>query len=151
MSLQQRHGRSEFSAGGIVYKIVNNVPVWLIVQHSKHKGWIFPKGLIGDRVEGEGKEETALREVEEEGGINAKIVLDKPFFTNYVYTFEGQKIFKTVYFYLMEYVSGEIENHDWEVSEAKWLGKEDVLKQLSFKADKVMFAKAVGEYDKMVK
>ena len=151
MSLQQRHGRSEFSAGGIVYKIVNNVPVWLIVQHSKHKGWIFPKGLIGDRVEGEGKEETALREVEEEGGINAKIVLDKPFFTNYVYTFEGQKIFKTVYFYLMEYVSGEIENHDWEVSEAKWLSKEDVLKQLSFKADKVMFAKAVGEYDKMVK
>ena len=150
MVLQQRHSKNEFSAGGIVYKIVNNVPVWLIVQHSKHKGWIFPKGLIGDRVEGEGKEETALREVEEEGGINAKIVLDKPFFTNYVYTFEGQKIFKTVYFYLMEYVSGEIENHDWEVVEAKWLGTDDTMEQLTYKADKEMFGMAVIAYEKVL-
>lgn len=151
MTLQKRHQQLEFSAGGIVYKVDDNKPMWLVTQHSKHKGWSFPKGLIGDKVDGESQEETALREVEEEGGVKAKIVNRVPFVTKYCYYFQGQQINKTVYFYLMEYVSGDIQNHDWEVSEAKWLSEEEVLKQLTFKGDREMFGKAEKEYEKMVK
>ncbi|MBI3981020.1 NUDIX domain-containing protein [Candidatus Microgenomates bacterium] len=142
MPLQQRHTSREFSAGGIVYKKKDSEVKWLVVQHSLHKRWIFPKGLIGDNVDGETKEQTALREVEEEGGIKARIALDKPFTTTYFYIFKGTRIFKTVYFYLMEYVSGDIKDHDFEVSEAKWLTEEEVLETLSFPADKKMFLEA---------
>ena len=143
MALQVRHSKKEFSSGGIVYKNVDGKIEWLLVQHSKHKGWIFPKGLIGDINDGEKYVETAVREVEEEGGVKAKIVLDKPFVTTYFYTFQGQKIFKTVSYFLMEYESGDIKNHDWEVSDAKWLEADEVKKTLSFPADKKMFEEAV--------
>src|SRR3989338_9635888 len=99
---------SEFSAGGIVYKkplAVSRKPSatqWLICQHSKHKGWVFPKGLIGDSVENESKEDTAVREVKEETGIEARILNTTPVTVQYWYQFKGEKIFKTVYFYLME-------------------------------------------------
>lgn len=144
MALQTRHSKKEFSSGGIVYRNVHGKTEWLVVQHSKHKGWIFPKGLIGDNKDGETAKETALREVEEEGGIKAKIVLDKPFVTTYFYTFQGQKIFKTVSYFLMKYESGDIRNHDWEVSDAKWLEENEVKKILSFPADKKMFEEAVS-------
>lgn len=142
MTLQQRHTSREFSAGGIVFKRENNEIKWLIVQHSQNKKWIFPKGLIGDKVDGESKESTALREVEEEGGIKAKIVLENPFTSTYFYVFNNTKIFKTVFYYLMEYTSGNVEDHDFEVSEAKWLTEEEILKTLSFPADKKIFLDA---------
>ena len=53
--------RFEFSAGGIVYKKEKSEVFILVAQHSSHHGWVFPKGLIGDHVKNEGKEETALR------------------------------------------------------------------------------------------
>lgn len=149
MVLQQRHSKKEYSSGGIVYRIVDNKIQWLVVQHSQHKGWIFPKGLIGDKTDGEKKEETALREVAEEGGIKAEIILDKPFVTNYFYTFGGQKIFKTVSYFLMEYQFGDVKNHDWEVSDAKWLTTKEMREILSFPADKQIFAKAVIALNKI--
>ncbi len=149
MTLQVRHSKKEFSSGGIVYKNVGGKIEWLVVQHSKHKGWIFPKGLIGDINDGEKDTETAVREVQEEGGIKAKIILDKPFVTTYFYTFEGQKIFKTVSYFLMEYESGDIKDHDWEVSDAKWLRADEVKNTLSFLADKKMFEEAIAALKKI--
>ena len=142
MVLQQRHIAKEYSAGGIVYKKENGEVKWLVTQHSQNTKWSFPKGLIGDKKNGEKKEESALREVKEEGGIKAEIVFDKPFVNEYFYFFNKQRIFKTVYFFLMKYLSGDIKDHDFEVSEAKWLSEEEVLKTLSFPADKKMFLEA---------
>ena len=105
------------SAGGIVFK--NNL--WLICQHSEHKGWVFPKGLVGDNDKNESMEKAALREVEEEGGIKAKIINDQPIKTQYSYTWNGDLIKKTVYYFLMEYVSGDPKDHDCEMSEAKFV------------------------------
>jgi 8-oxo-dGTP pyrophosphatase MutT (NUDIX family) len=45
--------KNETSAGGIVFKRENKETLWLICQHSYHKGWVFPKGLIGDKKENE--------------------------------------------------------------------------------------------------
>lgn len=128
------------SAGGIVYKKEGDQLLWLIIQHSEHKGWSFPKGLVGDQ-ENESKETAALREVEEEGGVKIKIVDPDPVISYYSFVRDGIRIKKTVYYFLMEYLSGDPKDHDWEVSEAKFLDADEVRKTLSFKRDKEVFEK----------
>ena len=129
----------EYSAGGIVYKNSKKGIYWLVAQHSHHKGWVFPKGLIGDHRKGESSRETALREVLEETGIKAKIVAKIPKSVTYFYTWQGEKRFKTVTYYLMEYIGGDISDHDWEMSQVVWLTESETEKKLSFKSDKEAF------------
>lgn len=137
--------KTETSSGGIVFKVLKSKVskssvVWLITQHSQHKGWVFPKGLVGDNVENESMESAALREVEEEGGVKAKIISNKPIITNYQYTWKGNLIKKTVYYYLMEYISGDPKNHDWEMSDAKFVSENEVKKILTYNSDQEAFA-----------
>lgn len=141
----------EFSAGGIVFrhertrkletrKNTKDIKV-LVSQHSQHHGWVFPKGLIGDNKKGEKKEETAIREVEEETGVVGKII--KPLTpVTYWYQFEGDKIRKTVYYFIMEYVSGDITNHDHEMEAVEWLPADEVEKRLTYKSDKQAWKEA---------
>jgi len=131
----------EFSAGGIVYKKEHGKILVLVSQHSQHHGWVFPKGLIGDHIKGERKEATALREVQEETGISAKIVQPLPAVT-YWYQFEGEKRKKTVYYYLMEYVSGDTKDHDWEMEQVEWLPIDKVENRLTYPSDKEIWKKA---------
>ncbi len=135
--------KREFSAGGIVFNKKGKV---LVTQHSQNKHWSFPKGLLGDHPE-QTMEESALREVKEEGGIEAEIV-GKVGYNKYVYILNGEKIFKVVTYFLMKYLSGSPEDHDWEVSEAGWYSPEDALKQLTFSQDKELFKKALKIYGK---
>ena len=132
----------EFSSGGIVYKKENNKIKWLVCQHSQHKGWVFPKGLIGDHKDGESTSETALREVREETGITGKIIAKLKEPATYFYSWAGQKRFKTVYYYLMEYIKGDTADHDWEMLQAEWLDESEVEKRLTFKSDKIAFRQA---------
>lgn len=132
---------NQTSSGGIVYKKSEKQTLWLICQHSQHKGWVFPKGLVGDKEKKESMEQAALREVEEEAGIKAKIITDKPIIANYQYAFERNLIKKTVYYFLMEYVSGDPKNHDWEMSDAKFVNADEVKKTLSYKSDQEAFEK----------
>jgi 8-oxo-dGTP pyrophosphatase MutT (NUDIX family) len=133
--------KHEFSAGGIVYKREGE-KIWVLVsQHSYHHGWVFPKGLIGDHVEGEKKEDTAIREVEEETGVIGKITKELPS-TDYWYVFEGEKRKKTVYYYLMEFVSGDITKHDQEMENVEWLLVDDIETRLTYKADRRMWREA---------
>lgn len=131
----------EFSAGGIVFQKKNNDIQILVGQHSGHHGWVFPKGLIGDHKEKETKEETALREVQEETGIVGKILQPLTPVT-YFYVWEKEKKKKTVYYYLMEYVSGETKDHDWEMTQVEWLPVEEVDERLTYKTDKQVWQEA---------
>ncbi len=129
--------KREFSAGGIVFNDKGQV---LVTQHSQNHHWSFPKGLLDHP--GQTLEESALREVKEEGGIEAEI-LGKVGYSKYVYSFNGEKVFKIVTYFLMRYLSGDPKDHDWEVSEANWYNPEDALKQLTFSQDKELLKKAV--------
>ena len=113
----------------------------LVTQHSQHHGWVFPKGLIGDTKENESKEETAVREVKEETGIYAKIVQSLQPVT-YWYQFDGQKIKKTVFYYLMDFVSGDIAEHDDEMENVEWLSPDKVEKRLTYPSDKKVWEEA---------
>ncbi len=138
--------RFEFSAGGIVYKKQETKNekqeiLILVAQHSQHHGWVFPKGLIADHVKGEGKEETAVREVKEETGIIGKIV--KPLEpVTYWYVFDGEKIKKTVYYFIMEYVKGNTKNHDFEMENVEWIPENEVENKLTYKSDKQVWKEA---------
>jgi 8-oxo-dGTP pyrophosphatase MutT (NUDIX family) len=143
----------QFSAGGVVLRQAQDFgsePQYskkrfevLVCQHSLHHGWVFPKGLIGDHVEGEQKEDTALREVEEETGVMGKIIkLLTP--VDYWYFFEGEKIHKTVYYFLMEYVSGDITKHDNEMENVEWVSEAEVENKLTYPADKKVWQEAKG-------
>lgn len=135
---------NQISAGGIVMKKDSNPQsltpkLFLICRHSQHKGWVFPKGLVGDKDSNETMKEAALREVEEEGGVKATIINETPVKTGYSYVWQGNQINKTVYYYLMEYISGDPQNHDWEMSEAKFVMEKEVLEILTYPSDKDAF------------
>ena len=77
--MTKQQTRSEYSAGGCVYKqrtadSGQRTVKWLLGKHSGYHKWVLPKGLIEN---GETAEATALREVEEEMGVKAKIVRGK--------------------------------------------------------------------------
>jgi 8-oxo-dGTP diphosphatase len=132
----------EFSAGGIIYKKEQGQIFILLCQHARHHGWVFPKGLIGDHIDGESKEATALREVKEETGAEAKIIEPLPPIT-YWYVWESEKIKKTVYYFLMEYAGGNITRHDTEMENVQWLPIGEVEQRLTFKTDKKIWKEAI--------
>lgn len=125
-----------FSAGGIVVKDDDGFKV-LVTQHSKHKGWDFPKG---HREIYESEEQTAVREVEEETGVKAEII-ERGGQTEYFYYEEGEKVLKTVVYYLMKYVGEGEATTAFEVSDMVWLPIEKVEAKLTFKDTKEMWKK----------
>ncbi len=131
----------EFSAGGVVIKKGGDKTLILVAQHSQHHGWVFPKGLVGDHKKGEKKEETAVREVEEETGIKAKMI--KPLTPiTYWYVWEKEKVKKTVYYFLMKYLSGDFEKRDHEMEAVEWIAVDEVENKLTYPSDKSVWKEA---------
>ena len=128
----------EFSAGGVVFKKQDGQTLILVAQHSGHHGWVFPKGLID---KDEKKEDTAVREVKEETGIEGKIIAPlKPM--SFWYQWEGEKKKKTVYYFVMEAIGGDISNHDFEMEKVEWIPKDEVEKRLTYDSEKKVWEEA---------
>lgn len=143
---QRKTWKKEESAGGIVFKKQDNqIFILLIIpsfseRHPTYPIWTFPKGWIHDHPD-ETIEQSAVREVREEGGVDAKIVSDLGQ-VKYFFKWQGENIFKIVHWFLMEYVLGGPNNHDLEVKEAKWIEINEVEKFINYKTDKEIFSKA---------
>ena len=118
--------------------------------------WRLPKGWIDNKTpdvsgpmasgkvkaDEESLQKAALREVREEGGIEAgiikKIGTEKYFFN----APDKGKILKFVTFYLMEWVKDIPEGYDEETSEIAWMPFDEAYKILSFSGEKQMLKKA---------
>jgi 8-oxo-dGTP pyrophosphatase MutT (NUDIX family) len=110
-------------------------PVRATRKHSSRAVFVLPKGLVNP---GEKAQAAALREVREETGIVAEPVT-KLADNKYVYVRtwgDGERVFKIVSFYLMRYVSGEIDDlvpeMRIEVKRALWVPLADAAKQLAY-------------------
>ncbi len=141
----------EFSAGGVVFKVEKDSIFILVSQHSFHHGWVFPKGLIGDKdhIKDEKKEDTAIREVKEETGAEGEILQELTPVT-YWYVMEGVKRKKTVYYFLMRYTGGDITVHDHEMEAVEWLPIQEVETRLTYKSDKDVFKEARPIIEKLL-
>jgi len=106
--------------------------------------WALPKGLIDD---GEPPEETALREVAEETGVEGRLV-GKLGDVRYVYTWRGERVFKVVSFYLVRYSRGRLGDLPsataHEVAEARWLPLDEAPKLLAYKGEREMAERALA-------
>lgn len=136
--------KKEISAGGLVYKKENGKFFILLIKasgktHDQERKWTFPKGLIEEGHES--MRESALREVEEEGGVKAQIIKDLGEI-KYFYRWDGQNIFKIVHWYLMEYISGDPDKHDHEVAAAGWYELSEAEKMIGYKTDIEIFERA---------
>ena len=133
----------EVSAGGVMYrKHGDGIQIALI--HVRNR-WGLPKGHV---EEGERIEETALREVREETGLEGRVV-KKLGDIRYAYrdkTKEGEpiRIYKRVHFYLLRYQKGDVRDHDHEVDEARWFPMDQVIKNLKFATERKMVHRALG-------
>jgi 8-oxo-dGTP pyrophosphatase MutT (NUDIX family) len=134
----------EFSAGGVLVRRLQGR--WMLAAirpEGKPPGlWALPKGRIDG---GESSEETALREVAEETGAHGRS-LGKLGDVKYVFTWDGERIFKVVSFFLIRYEGGRLgdltEEFRHEVAEAKWLPLEDAPRLLAYGGEKEMARKA---------
>ena len=133
----------EVSAGGVMYrKHSDGIQIALI--HVRNR-WGLPKGHV---EEGERIEETALREVREETGLEGRVV-KKLGDIRYAYrdkTKEGEpiRIYKRVHFYLLRYQKGDVRDHDHEVDEARWFPMDQVIKNLKFATERKMVHRALS-------
>ena len=112
------------AAGGVVVR-EGSVAV---VHRPKYDDWTLPKGKLDP---GEGFEEAALREVEEETGLRCRLVRELPS-TRYTDP-KGRP--KLVRYWQMEPVEGEFRPGS-EVDELRWLAPEDAIELLSYDRDR---------------
>jgi 8-oxo-dGTP pyrophosphatase MutT (NUDIX family) len=133
------------SAGGIVVRLEGDRPSLVAGLRrrdgDRHGGtWTLPKGTPNP---GESVEETALREVEEETGLRVRIVAPLP---SIEYTFYqgGTRIHKTVHYFLMQPVGGDLARHDHEFERVRWVRFEDAPSLLTFDTERSLVATAAG-------
>jgi 8-oxo-dGTP pyrophosphatase MutT (NUDIX family) len=137
--------KREFSAGGVLVRRLRGRWVFAAIRPAGKKPglWALPKGQID---EGEPAAETALREVAEETGAQGSLV-EKLGDVRYVYTWDGERIFKVVSFFLVRYSRGRLGDLPpataHEVDEVRWLPLEDGPRLLAYGGEREMAAKAL--------
>jgi 8-oxo-dGTP pyrophosphatase MutT (NUDIX family) len=136
--------RREFSAGVVLVRRMHG-RLWLaaVRPQGKREGtWALPKGIVD---EGEKPAETALREGFEETGVRGRLE-SKLGDVRYVYTWEGERVFKVVSFFLASALGGRIgalpPGMEVEVAEARWLPLADAPRLLAYGGERQMAAKA---------
>ena len=106
--------------------------------------WVLPKGLVD---EGEEPAAAAVRDTAEETGITARLE-HKLGDVRYVYTWDGERVFKVVGFYLLRPVRGRLGDlpagMEVEVAETRWLPLADAPQTLAYPGERAMATRAIA-------
>jgi 8-oxo-dGTP pyrophosphatase MutT (NUDIX family) len=129
------------SAGGIVIRHESGRPSLVIGSRRRERDgwtWTLPKGTPKP---GETREETALREVAEETGLQVRITgpLDS---IEYWFVQGGRRIHKTVHYFLMEPIGGDLTGHDHEFDQVRWISFDEAGTMLTFETERALVARA---------
>jgi 8-oxo-dGTP pyrophosphatase MutT (NUDIX family) len=129
---------TETSYGGVT---VRGAEVLVIQPVGRRRVTALPKG---GRRRGETPEQAAAREVREETGVN--VTVREPLGdVDYWYRRGGRRVFKTVHFFLCEFVSGSTDDHDHEVDEARWIPLQEARTVLSFPGERELIERALSK------
>jgi ADP-ribose pyrophosphatase YjhB (NUDIX family) len=132
----------EVSAGGLVIDTTGKLGLLIGRRDQKDASgkrilWSLPKGHI---EEGETPEQAALREVQEETGIESLIekslgVIDFWFMAG------GKRIHKTVHHYLFRESGGLLAPQETEVDEVAWFPLSEIVDRLAYPDEKKLIAR----------
>ena len=140
--------REIWSAGGVVYRRggPSGLEVVLVARPREHL-WALPKGKPEP---GESVEQTALREVSEETGLQVAIDGREPLGSiRYTYEVPGRpgRVYKAVYHYLMQPVGGDIAGHDAEHDLVEWYDANEACKRMTYANERAIVERAIEALD----
>jgi 8-oxo-dGTP pyrophosphatase MutT (NUDIX family) len=119
-------------------EVVTIVPVKRDAHGQRVLG--LPKG---HPEAGETSAQAAIREVREETGVTADLIEPLGEVT-YTYERHGRRIAKRVAFFLFEYRSGDLADHDHEIEDARWMGLPEAAAQLSYDGEREMVRRVLS-------
>lgn len=131
----------DVSVGGVVVRCTPDARLEVVICRRAATGlWALPKGTP---EAGETREETALREVQEETGLSVGIIGELGS-VRYTFVAEGVLHDKRVYHYLMEPTGGSVDDHDDEFDSVEWLPLEPVtLASMTYDTDVEVLNRAI--------
>lgn len=133
-----------FSAGGVVFRANVGMAAPLVevvlVGHVRENIWTLPKGTP---AHDETREQTALREVREETGLETRIVGEVGAI-EYTFTRRGVRYIKEVFHYLMLATGGSVDQHDHEYDEARWYPLSEAMRVMAYANEIEMVRRAEG-------
>jgi 8-oxo-dGTP pyrophosphatase MutT (NUDIX family) len=135
--------RSEVSAGGVVFREGTDGPELVLASRRTKRGdlaWGLPKGQVEPD---EHPDETAVREVREESGLDADVVEDLGEIS-YFYVWEGVRIRKRVRFFLMRATGGDVSRHDHEMEEVRWFPLDEAIRKASYASERQVLERAAA-------
>jgi len=134
-------GTIELSAGGAVVRESDVIVVVPVKRDANRRRVLaLPKGHLD---KGETDEVAASREVSEETGVQAELI-DKLGDVEYTYERRGRRRAKRVAFYLFEYRSGSLEDHDHEIEVARWMPLERAAEELTYAGEREIVRRAMS-------
>ena len=132
------------SAGGVVYQRNSGRLETVLCGRSRPVRWSLAKGTPDP---GESLEQTALREVQEETGLEVRI---ESAIGSISYRFFEQTVsyYKTVYYHLMIPVGGRLGLHDDEFDCVQWFEIEAAINALTYRDEIQILRRAVAILNK---
>ena len=126
----------EKSCGGIIfYKTKQNTKI-LLVKNNNGRYWSFPKGHI---EQGETEQETAIREIKEETGLDVTLVNNFREISEYC---RCGKIRKRVVFFLARAFTDNVKIQEEEIDSFIWVDLQQARKLCSYDNDLRIIDKA---------
>jgi 8-oxo-dGTP pyrophosphatase MutT (NUDIX family) len=141
----------ETSAGGLVVDRLDGPADEMqavLIGRIDRRGrllWSLPKGHI---EQGETPEQTAVREVAEETGVDSRVLAELGSI-DYWFIAEGRRVHKTVHHYLLASVGGELSDEDIEVAEVAWVPLPELQTRLAYADERRLAARAGRLIDTM--
>jgi 8-oxo-dGTP pyrophosphatase MutT (NUDIX family) len=132
--------RTATAAGGVVVRGTGDDLEVVIAGRDSDRTWVFPKGTPDA---GETIEQTALREVREESGLDVNIV--RPIgVIEYWFAVPGERVHKFVHFFLMRPLGGDVSRHDHEYDDVRWVPASEARRLLTYDTYREMLDRAVA-------
>lgn len=131
--------KREVSAGGVVYRVVDGVPLYLLIRDS-YRNWGFPKGHLECDEEAP---EAAVREVCEETGLPQVTLRAEIDTIDWFFRFRGTLVHKICHFFLMETdCSATLPQREEGITACRWAPFDEARSLLAYENARVVLVRA---------